>query len=285
VTEPRDIDALLDEVVTLPSLPSTVAHITELVNDPDCSLTAVGRAISVDPAIALKTLRLVNSAYYGLRNKVSSVEQAVVLLGLKVIKNLVFTATVFDTLKSGVDAFLRHSVSCGMAMRVLAENGNAPGLDEDASEEGFAVGLLHDVGKIIFEQFVPEDFEKVRERAVRSHVPWHEAEQEIIGVDHAAMGARLAANWKLPGNIVAAIAGHHDLAKCADPELKGLAAALSAADYICTAAGAGSHDGAAPVVAPDVWPMSRIVSENVPSLLDKYFRTQSAVEELIQIAT
>ena len=107
--KPCDIDTLLDEVVTLPSLPSSVAHIMRLVSDPQCPLSAVAQAISSDPPLAMKTLRLVNAAYYGLRQQVGTIEHAVVLLGIKVIKNLAFTATVFDIMKP---------LSSGMAMIV-----------------------------------------------------------------------------------------------------------------------------------------------------------------------
>ncbi len=143
------LDYLLEEVVTLPSLPSTVAQITSLINDPNANLQDIGKAISADTALALKTLRIVNSAFYGVREKVSTVENATVLLGMKVIKNLVFTAAVFDSLQFGEEGLLRHNVACGMAMKHLLASGlvQAEGLEN--ADDGFIFGLLHDVGKII----------------------------------------------------------------------------------------------------------------------------------------
>lgn len=284
MTKRRDIDELLEEVVTLPSLPSTIVRITELANDPDASLSVLGRAISADPAIALKTLRLVNSAYYGLRNKVSSVEQAVVLLGLKVIKNLVFTATFLDTLQSGAAVFLHHCVSCGVAMRALSESAKVPGLSKESSEEAFTIGLLHDVGKIVFEQFMPEEFRAVAQLACSKRVPWYQCEQEIIGVDHAELGARLAVKWKLPEDIADAVAGHHELSKSRATEVKAIAAALGVADYICTASGSGSYPGAVVALGADSWCATRLVGSDVPAVLARFFELQPTIEELVQLA-
>ena len=280
--EPRDIDYLLEEVITLPSLPRTVDHISQLVTDPNCSLAKIAKAISADPAIAMKTLRLVNAAFYGLRQKVSTVEHAVVLLGLKVIKNLVFTATVFDTLKSSVDSLLIHSVSCGVAMRVLVENGKNVGVE--SAEEAFIYGLLHDVGMIIFEQFMPEEFETVNATCLARKIPRYQAERAIIGCDHTMIGARLAQKWKLPGSIVDTIAGHHDLTQCVDKDMQPVAAALSVADYMCAACGLWSYPDAVVHVSEDAWKASGIDAKDMPKILDAFFESFPSIDELVKMA-
>lgn len=283
MSDSRHIDYLLEEVVTLPSLPVTVAHITEMISDPDCSLGEVGKAISADPAIALKTLRLVNSAYYGMSQRVTSVEHATALLGLKVIKNLVFTATVFETLQGGVDTFLRHSISTGVAMRILTAAGKHPSLT-GSPDEAFVFGLLHDVGKIIFEQFLPKDFERVAEMCVSKGVPWCEAEREIIGVDHAEMGARLAEKWRLPADLVNAIAGHHDLSQCRDPNMKGLAALLAVADYIVSQAGIVAYPDTQVSVSDEIWATAGFTGAEMKAALDQFFDSFDTVEELMSLA-
>ena len=277
-----DIDYLLEEVVTLPSLPRTVSHISQLVADPDCSLVTVAKAISADPSIALKTLRLVNSAFYGLRQEVTTVEHAVVLLGMKVIKNLVFTATVFDTLKSSVDTFLKHSVSCGVAMRVLVENGRAEA--SDSAEEAFIYGLLHDIGMIIFEQFLPKEFELVNATCLAGGIPRYQAEREIIGIDHAMLGTRLAEKWRLPDNIVNAIAGHHDLDQCLNPDMKPISATLAVADYMCTACALASHPDITVTVDEAIWTASGLKGEDMPRILDAFFESFPSIDELVKFA-
>jgi HD-like signal output (HDOD) protein len=281
VSRPRDIDYLLEEVVTLPSLPRTVTHITQLVSDPNCSLAMVAKAVSSDPAIALKTLRLVNSAFYGLRQQVATVEHAVVLLGMKVIRNLVFTATVFDTLKSGVDTLLKHSVSCGVAMRVLVERGK--NIPVEYVEEAFIYGLLHDIGMILFEQFLPREHALVSAACSARKIPRYQAEREIIGVDHAMVGMRLAHKWRLPDNIVHVIAGHHELDQCANAAMKPVSATLAIADYVCTACGLSSYEDSVVRVEEQVWESAGFSNEEIPGILEAFFEAFPSIEELVKL--
>ena len=280
-----DIDYLLEEVVTLPSLPSTVVHITALVNDPDCSLAEIGKAILADPAIALKSLRLINSAYYGVREKVTSIDQAVTLLGMKVIKNLVLTAAVFDSLQSGEEALVRHNVSCGIAMRVLSESGAAKKVTIQHPEEAFTCGLLHDIGKIILQQFMKEEYEEVSRACADGQTAWVTAEQEIIGVDHAEIGSRLARSWKLTAELASAIAGHHDLSKCEQPEFEGVAALVSVADYMCYACGLPGKENTPAVVQPEVWEITGLTNESIAGAMEMFFDSLSDIDELVKLTT
>lgn len=279
----KDVDYLLEEVVSLPALPATVERVSGLIDDPDVPMMEVGKAIATDTGIAMKTLRLVNSAYYGTREKVNSVEQAAVLLGPKVIKNLVFTSTVMETFKGSGDAFFRHSVACGMAMRSLAVNGSGTAA-VDPPEEASVYGVLHDVGKIILEEHLSEDYGRVGELARTEQMPWFEAERQILGVDHAEVGARLAENWRLSPEIVNAIAGHHDLANCRDSQYEGLAALLAVADYVCFCSGLYRHTRVPLTVSEDHWKAANVSSKDVPAILEPFFDSIQDVNELVQLA-
>jgi putative nucleotidyltransferase with HDIG domain len=279
-----DIDSLLEEVVTLPSLPDTVASIMRMVGDPKCSLAAVAKAISADPPLAMKTLRLVNTAYYGLRQKVTTIEHAVVLLGTKVIKNLAFTATVFDVMKGGVDEFFRHSVSCGMATRALIEACTSDSSAE-SSDEAFVFGLLHDIGKVIFEQFMPAEYAKVALLARERQIPWYKAELEVIGVDHAFLGARLAEKWKLPDHLIGGIAGHHVLEQCVQPELRQYAALVSIADFICAQCQIPAATAGRTVLGEDMWAQSGLTSAKIPAVMESFFEKLASADELMKLAS
>lgn len=279
-----DIDCLLEEVVTLPSLPTTVAHVTQLVNDPDGSLGDIGKAISADPALALKALRLVNSAFHGVKEKVTSVEQAVTLLGMKVIKNLVLTAAVFDSIKSGEETLLRHSVSCGIVMRILAESGAAQKVKFQHPEEAFTCGLLHDIGKIIIQEFMPDEYEQVVKTCANGKTTWASAEKSVIGVDHAEIGARLAQSWKLTEELTSAIAGHHDLSKCINPEFKGIAALVAVADYICYASGLPGKEGVGAEIQPEIWEATGLSSASILGVMEKFFAATGDIDELMSLA-
>ena len=284
VPETHDIAYVLEEVVTLPSLPNTIANITKLVNDPDCPLSQVARAISSDPSIAVKSLRLVNSAYYGLREKVNSVDHAVVLLGMKVVKNLVFTATVFDTLHSDEEALMRHSISCGVIMKILVESGAMKDCPIGDPDEAFVFGLLHDVGKIIIGQFMTTESALISAASNDREIPWCEAEREILGFDHAEMGAQLALKWKLTDVLVGAIAGHHDISQCADPRHKGAAALLGIANYISYAAGFPAKNSVPPKLDPEAWTLTGLTTKDIRPILEKFFDSAGTIEELLRLA-
>lgn len=279
---PRNIDNLLDEIITLPSLPAALAQVIQVVDNPGSSLAELAKAVSSDPALAMKTLRIINSAYYGLSQKISSLDYAVVLLGGKVIKNLAFTATVFDSFRKGPECLLRHSIACGVFMRVLAEAPiKSPTVDPD---DAFAYGLLHDVGKIILEEFLPTEMEEAYALCESRRQPLPLIERETIGADHAEIGACLARKWKLPEPLVGAIAAHHDLQRCPDPNIKIMAAAVSIADYACTACGMPSWPGPPVQIAEDTWAVLRLSSRDVPGLMEQFLDSLPAIDELIELA-
>jgi len=277
-----DIDSLLEEVVTLPSLPDSVMKLTEMLNDPGVDMKSVAHVISSDPAIALKTLRLVNSAYYGLGQEVTNVEHATVLLGAKVLKNLAMTATAFDCMKSSAESFLRHSVACGIAMKSIVISGSIKGF-VGSEDEAFTYGLIHDIGKVILEEYLPTEYTEVCEVVREEGIPWYQAERAVIGVDHAELGARLAHNWKLTPAVVNAIRGHHDLTNCAE-EHKVLAASLSIANQLCNLSGYRAHPENYAEVVDEMFSVSGIDCEALPAIAEQYFNFRSSIDELLSLA-
>lgn len=277
-----DIEQLLDEVITLPSMPDTLAQLTTMLNDPDCAMGDVAKLISMDPAIALKTLRLVNSAYYGLGQEVKSVDHAVVMLGAKVIKNLVLTASVFETFEGGVGRFLEHSIACGVAMRSLAKIGPLKAA-LGSPDEAFVYGLLHDIGKVIFRQYMPDACDRVARTVAEKQCTWHSAELEVIGVDHGVLGARLAQKWKLSRSIVAAIAFHHDIAAC-PKEYQPIAANLAVANHLVSAAGYPSTDDAVIALPAGAWEASGLARNDLPVALDAFCEALNEITELLSMA-
>jgi putative nucleotidyltransferase with HDIG domain len=251
-----------------------------LISDPRCSLSTVAQAISADPPLAIKTLRLVNTAYYGLRQKVSTIEHAVVLLGIKVVKNLAFTATVFDIMKGGVETFYRHSVTCGMAMRALVEAGGG-GLE--SAEEAFVCGLLHDIGKVILDEFFPKESAEALQLSIERRLPAYEAERAMIGVDHALIGARMAQRWKLAEPLVNGVAGHHVLSQCESAAQWRVAALVSIADYICYACAVGARPEAVARVQDEAWAASGLTSEVMPAVMERFFGELPLVDELMRL--
>lgn len=275
---PIDLDQLVEEIITLPSLPQNIDHITSLLNEPEPSMPDLGRAIASDPAFALKTLRLVNSAYYGLRQQVSSVELAVNLLGLKVIRNLVITAMVCDTMQ-GAELLLRHSVACGFSMRAIARHmGHTSPLDED---ESFAFGLLHDIGKIVFETFLPDETAQVYAMAHEKKIPLYEAERIVLGADHAEMGSRLVLRWRLPARLAACIASHHSAASPEDPVVGQISGLIAVADTVSVYSGFPAHPTARPNLLEREWIASNLTKNELPAIVEGFVQSLPALEELM----
>lgn len=281
-TPPYDIDLLLDEVVTLPSMPEALIRITDLINDPNSDIADIAQAIATEPSIALKTLRIVNSAYYGLGQEVKTVEHAVVLLGMRVIKNLVLTATVFQAIEGAAERFLKHSIACGIAMRTLARTESSRARFESA-EEAFLYGLLHDIGKVILAEYLPEACDKVFEKYRDEGLAWHEAEKVVIGVDHAEIGARLAVKWKLDSAVAAAIAGHHDITQVTE-EYQSYAATLAVADYLASVSGYSCEDK--PVLQMDqaTWEATGLSAETLDAVANRFFNSIPDIDDLLMLA-
>ncbi|MBI1317902.1 MAG: HDOD domain-containing protein [Candidatus Hydrogenedens sp.] len=276
-----DIDTLLDEVVTLPSMPTSLEQVTRLMNDPNSSLSDVAKAISADPSISLKTLRLVNSAYYGLGQEVKTVDHAVVLLGGKVVKNLVVSATVFDAIEGSAERFILHTVGCGVAMRSLYKQ---PALSSalESADEGFVFGLLHEIGRVLLAEYMPKECDEI-EALIAGGTPAYLAEREIIGVDHAEIGAKLAERWRLSETIIGALSGQYNIDRCPEQH-RVLAAFLQLANFLCEASGYSSEELATAVLEDEALALTGITPDTLPAVLQAFYESRREIDELFSLS-
>lgn len=276
------VEQILDDLVSLPSLPNTLVRINQMLNDPESRLPDIGKVISQDPSLSIKALRLVNSAFYGLRDKANSVERAIILLGIKATRNLVMTASVFETLRCGEQQLIRHSLAAATGARLLAKH-LGPGSPFDDAEEAFMYGLLHDVGKIVMRQYLPKEWERVLP-AVTNGIRAHEAEMKEIGIDHAELGSILAQRWKLADHLGAAILGHHDLTRCTSDTPRRRAACLGITDWMCYEAGYPALEGAMAGLDDAAWAAAGISPESIAPVIEKLRESEATVNELVTLA-
>jgi HD-like signal output (HDOD) protein len=203
---------LFEIVERMPAFPQSVHRIMELTSDIDSDPKLLVEVIQHDPILVMKILRLVNSSYFGLAQKVTSINQAVVYIGVNTVKNLALSTATLGVLPRtnsagfAMDAFLLHSLSTAIIARIL---GKRLHVAEREIFDYFLSGLLHDFGKIVFAHFMPREFQKALVMARESGVHLYEAEREILTADHAQIGARLGEKWRLPARIVACLRNHH----------------------------------------------------------------------------
>ncbi len=196
----------------LPTVPAVASKILKIFTEGNPDLDEVIKLIETDQSITMKILKLVNSAYYALPSRISSIQKAVLMLGSSEVRCVLLSVTVSESLikylrKKGSNKhedLWKHSLACAVCAEMIA-NKSCPSLKAEA----FVGGLLHDVGKLILLECFPEKTEQVKRKHSEQGTSWSQAEQDILGVDHATVGKWLAEKWKLPQIFIQAIWLHH----------------------------------------------------------------------------
>ncbi len=215
----------LDSIEHLPSLPEVVTRILSLVDDPVASAQQIGDVVGQDQSMVASILRLVNSPFYGLSRRITSIQHAIVLLGFRTIRNMALSAVLVKSFgESSRDRrfdrslLWRHTIACAIGSRLLARK-----LRTVEPEEAFLAGLIHDMGLVVLDQYFHDGFRLVLDRVLGEGMTLVAAEREIFGQDHAETGAQLGRRWNFHPTIVEAIACHHDPARAKkDPILAGI---------------------------------------------------------------
>jgi len=207
-----DHEKLIAYVEKMPAFPKSVQQVVHLSSDLNASAKDIVHVIECDPVMTVKILKTINSAFYGLPNKITSVQRAVVHIGLNTIKNLALAVAAMGMLNRknkahfNTDDFLLHALTTAAISRMLAER---MGLSSSECSDGFVAGLLHDFGKAVFAEFMPEEFRCALEKSKALQLPLQQTELEFIGLNHAQAGKILAEKWSLSEPLSDAIAHHH----------------------------------------------------------------------------
>ncbi|MFN0147137.1 MAG: HDOD domain-containing protein [Dehalococcoidia bacterium] len=241
-TDPVDFGAqnrlrnIVNRTTELAPLKPVAARAISLAEDERSSTMDLAAVISADPALTARLLRLSNSAYYGYARRISTVREAVVLLGTKTVRSVAIAAGVMDALKVpdmpgfSRDLFWAHNVTVGLVAEAIARATRIA-----RPEDAFTAGVIHDVGKLAMMLVEPDLFRDTVELVTHEGRTFREAELHTFGVTHEAIGARLAHRWKFPDALATAIRGHH--APLRGDELHGLDELLHAADLACNRVG------------------------------------------------
>lgn len=229
---------MLRNIKELPPMPQTIFKAREIMANPKSSFKELGQIIEKDQAIAAKVLRFANSAYYGLRGKVTSIQLASVVLGHKTVGELITIAGTFRLMGEKLDGYdlgagelWRHSLGVACASKIIANKKN-PGLANDA----FTAGLIHDAGKLILGPYILERKEEFQQFMADDRRTFLNAEREILGFDHSQIAADVCKNWRIPQSLAVAIEYHHYPSRSQGSEL---AYIVHVADAIAMMTGLG----------------------------------------------
>jgi HD-like signal output (HDOD) protein len=201
----------LAKIGDIATLPEVTLRIINVVEDPKSTARDLHAIIRHDPPLSAKILKVVNSAFYGLPGQIASVDRAIVLLGLRAVKNIAIATSITRLFKNarpvtGFDPkeLWRHCLAVGVACKLIFEK-----KDKLHAEEAFLAGLIHDLGIIVAFQAFADRFGGFVSRVRDENVSWCQAEFDIFGVDHQMLGLGLASKWKFPMGLRAAIGYHH----------------------------------------------------------------------------
>ncbi|MGD2098075.1 MAG: HDOD domain-containing protein [Desulfobacterales bacterium] len=211
----RKIYRIALDIEAFPGMPTTAAKLLPLLEDSDSTAAEIESILKYDPGLTANILKLTNSAYFGIPTRISSVRQAIVLLGWKRLLQVVMTICMSPLMNKtipGYDlprgALWHHSIAVSVAAEVLVNALKIPDADEV-----FTAALLHDVGKLILGGFVKEDIEQI-EDMVSKGITFDVAESMVLGTNHAEIGGQILDKWSFPSELVSAVQWHHDPEAC-----------------------------------------------------------------------
>jgi putative nucleotidyltransferase with HDIG domain len=245
------IDDVIKSIRDLPSLPLIVVELIKSFEQSNASVGGLAEKVSRDQALAAKTLRLANSSFYGLQHKVKTISQAITVLGFDSVRALITSAAVIDSFSGGkhdsfdFKSFWQHSIGVALCAKGIARELK---LNED---NAFISGLLHDIGKLVLVTRFPQQYAQVIAYRSSHDCSALEAECEVLGIDHAAVGRALANHWKFPPPIQRAIADHHTPVSSNSEDMQ---CVVHVADVIVHALDlVGDKDEMVPPLVENVW--------------------------------
>jgi len=241
-----DIKSIIKKIDHLTPIPQVASKVMSIAEDPKSSMYDLSKVIIYDTAVTANLLKVLNSAYFGLPEKVDSVHQAIVYLGMAQVVDLVLLSASGENLQKAQEGYdleagelWKYSVSSAILARELAEK---KGVKE--THLIFTAALLKDIGKVILNQYVKDSFDKINALVTKQNFTFREAEKEVIGIDHAELGGMVAENWKFSPKMVEIIRHHHRPQEASISEFE--SAIVYMADTICMMMGIGvGSDGLA----------------------------------------
>lgn len=260
-TKRQEIRRRLREIQSLPTLPPIAAKLNKMVEDEDITANQLGNVIERDQVLTSKLLKMVNSSFYGFPQRISTVANAIVLLGINVIKTLIVTSSIFEMMQSSDVGLWEHSLGCATIASLIAKK---KGLKNP--EEVSTAALLHDLGKVVVRAELPSEYDALLALVEQKGISVREAEEELLGVSHSEIGGWLVHQWNLPDRLVLPITWHHRPEEA--PDHRDVTAILHFSDILVRAVGFGfGGDMWVPPLNQDAWKRIKLSKSEMKELL------------------
>lgn len=275
IMEIQALRSQIERIDTLPTIPSVLKKLMGIIEKPKISLNEIGSFISNDPVLTSRILKVVNSPVYGFPGRISSISQALILLGLNVVRGMLLGVSVFEAMQKAMVGLWEHSVGCAITARIIAQK---KGLKEP--EEISVAALLHDIGKVVLSLKFPEEYSKVQSNAESRDIFIFEAEKDFFAINHADAGSWIALKWNFPKSLVEVIEYHHK------PHLSKNAAVPAAivhlSDILIRARGFGfAGDNLVPAVHPAAWQVLDLSENDIKEVLKEMDDSLSQAEDFL----
>lgn len=280
----KDLKTIVDKIIDLPTLPQVVSTIVNMLDDPTTSVKDINEVMGQDPALVAKILKIVNSAFYSLPNRVSSISQAIVILGFNTVKSLALSASVLDMFGTGdehfsYEEFWKHSVGCATICTAISKK--HPGINPDTA---FVLGLMHDMGKLVLDQYAPVEFQQIIKIAREKQVAFHVAEKEVIETSYADIGFWLSQKWQLADDLADAIHNQNRIPECPSNVSKELASVCSFAEYICRLKQYGNNGSyGKPELPVNAWNVLGLEKDQMPELIEAINSQMHKADEFLDM--
>jgi putative nucleotidyltransferase with HDIG domain len=228
--EEKVIDLIRHRKTSFPTLPVVINNIMATARSEETSAKDLADFIVKDQAISARVLRIANSAYYGMSNKIDSISRAIVVIGFKEIISLALGMGIFS---ADITELWKHSIGVGFAAKKIAKK-----TMKIADESTILIGLLHDIGKIVFCLYFPDEYGEVLKKMPNEQTPLYKIENECLGMDHAEMAYLLMKQWNFPANLIQPVRYHHNPSVCPKEQVD-MAMIVNLANFICHQSGIG----------------------------------------------
>ena len=263
---------IISKMQDIKSFPQFVLETMRKLNDPESNAADVAKSLSRDEGLVLRILKLANSAAYGMTRKISNISEAIALLGYKSVSNIVLAATVYSSMDKGLSGYAldrgelwRHSLMVAYTARELAKI-----TEKVTAEDAYVGGLLHDIGKVILNDYVRFGYGIIVKMVEEKHIPFTEAEVQVLGFDHAAIGEILISKWDMPESYRTVVAYHHRPNELPEDKMQyqPLLDVVTLANTICLMLGIGlGADGLQAYMFPES--IERLGIKNFENLLSE----------------